>query len=320
MTAPSGWQDYFSSPWLNLYNQPTSPTPTPAPAPAPAPTPQPPAAPGTVPPGSSAFTYLQNVLASYGIEFTSQVANLLQGAMLEWGDQLSMDLIMPDLQKTDAFVARFPGYAQAVQKGYVGSVSEYRNLEGNYRAILSNAGLPAGFYDDYSDFGNWIQSGVSPAEVQHRVEQAVTLAKQVDPTMRNLMAQYYGLSTGDVASYFLDPTRATPIIEHQYKTAGVAAWAARNGFDVSAATRFEDLVDKGITEGQAMQGYATARSLTDSVGRMASVYGESYGQTDAENDVFFGNDAKRRRIVKQEAATFGGSTSGATGSAQRQSY
>ena len=56
------------------------------------------------------------------------------------------------------------------------------------------------------------------------------------------------------------------------------------------------------------------------VGQVASIYGESYNQADAEQDVFFNKSEKRRRIMAQEAATFGGSSRGATGSAERSGY
>jgi hypothetical protein len=134
------------------------------------------------------------------------------------------------------------------------------------------------------------------------------------------MSRFYGLSTGDVAAYFLDPGRALPTIEHQYKTAGVASWAARSGYGITDISRYEQLVADGLTAEQAAQGYGTVRQLDETIGRVASVYGESFSQADAEQDVFFNKNEKRRRIMSQEAATFGGSSRGATGSAQRGSY
>ena len=56
------------------------------------------------------------------------------------------------------------------------------------------------------------------------------------------------------------------------------------------------------------------------MGNIAGVYGETYGQGDAEADVFFGRNDKRRRLISKEAGTFGGSSSGSTGSATRQTY
>jgi hypothetical protein len=228
---------------------------------------------------------------------------------------------MPDIQKSQAFQRRFPGYNARISNGYNAiNIRQYLELENSYRSIMESAGLPKGFYDDPSDMGQWIAKNTSPAEIEGRVRLAVDAAKSVDPTMRNLMARFYGLATGDVAAYFLDPDRALPAIEHQFNTANVASWAARSGYQINDISRYEQLVADGVTAQQAAAGYGTVRELNDAVGRVASVYGESYTQEDAEGDVFFNKNEKRRRIMAQEAATFGGSSRGSTGSAQRSSY
>jgi hypothetical protein len=43
---------------------------------------------------------------------------------------------------------------------------------------MQEAGLPAGFYDSPSDFGNWIANNVSPDEIQNRVSKAVSLPRR----------------------------------------------------------------------------------------------------------------------------------------------
>ena len=123
---------------------------------------------------------------------------------------------------------------------------------------MEEAGLPAGFYDDPSDFGGWIASNVSPDDFQNRVGMAVKAAQSVDPTARNLMSRFYGLTTGDVPSFFLDQERALPVIERQYQTANVAAWAARAGFQIDGITSYEDLGDSSVTAEQAASNYGTS--------------------------------------------------------------
>jgi hypothetical protein len=267
--------------------------------------------------------YLRKFFASVGMVFDGELEGILLNAMRSGYTPADLEsgLLMPEIQNTQAFKTRFPGYAQRLANGYNAiNIRQYLDLENQYRSIMENAGLPRGFYDDPADMGQWIAKNVSPAEIEGRVRLATDTAKSVDPTMRNLMARFYGLSTGDVAAYFLDPARALPAIEHQYKTAGVASWAARSGYSVTDIGRYEQLVADGVTAEQAAQGYATVRELDQTVGRVASIYGETYNQADAEGDVFFNRNEKRRRLMAQEAATFGGSSRGATGSAQRSSY
>ena len=255
---------------------------------------------------------------------SAEIVKIIHDAWIKGYTPADVDMFLPDIEKTQAFQTRFPGYMTAVKNGYltggVGGLSNYLQLEGQYRQIMSSAGLPAGFYDDPSDFGAFIAGGKSPAEIESRVGMAVRSAQQVDPTARNLMAKFYGLSTGDVAAYFLDPNRALPTIERQYKTAGVASWASHYGLDVTDMSRYENLVDKGISEDQAGQGYANVAALKKYVGEAGSIYGIGFNQSDAENDVFFNDQTKRRKIIAAESADFGGSSQGSTGSAQRTSY
>lgn len=269
----------------------------------------------------SAYKILSDFFTSMGIQFDAELQKLIQDAMTAGYGPDKIDLIMPELQKTQAFQNRFPGYSQRITNGYNAlSLGEYLQLEDTYHRIMQEAGLPAGFYDDPSDFGQWIANDVSPQELQTRVQIATAEAQKIDPTTKNLLARFYGLSTGDIASYFLDQNRALPVIQRQYTTASIATYAAKAGLAVNDISRYERLVDQGVTVDAAAQGFGTVRSLYDTVGAAASTYGETYDQSDAEGDVFFNRSDKRRRIMSQEAATFGGRSRGDTGSAKRQSY
>lgn len=308
--------DYYqwsSSPWTSGMS--TTNTPTPPPPPTGSPN----------EPGQSALDILTSWFEqNLQLGNSAEIVKIIHDAWIAGYSPADINLFLPEIEQTNAFKTRFPGYLTAVKNGYlqggVGGLGQYIQLEGQYRAIVQKAGLPAGFYDDPSDFGQFIAQGASPSEIEARVGMAVRTAQQLDPTMRNLMARFYGISTGDVAAYYLDPDRALPVIERQYQTAGVATWASRFGLDVSSIARYEDLRDKGVTEEQAAQGYGTVKALSDYLGRSARVYGESYDQTDAESDVFFNESTKRRSIIAKEQATFGGTSTGATGSAKRTSY
>lgn len=313
----SGWGHWGG--WTNTGQQQAGTEAVPEPV-AETTTPPPPPA---VDPVTSAIDYLRRFFANIGLEMDAELEGILTGAMRAGYTAADVEsgILMPDIQNSQAFQRRFPGYSARLANGYNAiSIRDYLALEDSYRSIMASAGLPAGFYDDASDMGQWIAKNVSPAEIEARVRLATDAAKAVDPTMRNLMAQFYGLSTGDVAAYFLDANRALPTIEKQYKTAEVASWAARNGYQITDMTRYQSLLEAGVSGEAAAQGYGTVRQLNDTVGQVASVYGETYSQADAENDVFFNKNEKRQRIMRQEAATFGGSSRGSTGSVQRSSY
>jgi hypothetical protein len=269
----------------------------------------------------SAYKILTDFFGSMGLKFDAELQKLIQDAMTAGYGPDKIDLIMPELEKTAAFKKRFPGYAQRIANGYNAiSLGDYLNLENTYHRILQESGMPAGFYDDPSDFGKWIADNTSPDEIQTRVQMATAEAQKIDPTTRNLLTQFYGMGTGDLASYFLDPKRSLPVIERQYKAADIATAAAQAGFKVTSMGRYENLLDRGVTADAAQQAYGTIKSFTDTLGEAGSIYGVQYNQSDAENDVFFNQSDKRRKIVTQEAATFSGKSRGDTGSATHQSY
>lgn len=270
---------------------------------------------------TSANKILSDFFASMGLQFDSELSNLINDAMIAGYGPDKIELIMPDLQKTKAFKNRFPGFDQRISNGYNAiSLGDYLNLENQYHRILQESGLPAGFYDDPADFGKWIAGDVSPQELTTRVQIATDAAQKIDPTTRNLMATYYGLSTGDLASYFLDQSRALPVIQRQYNAANIATHAAKAGLGVNDMQRYERLADQGVTSEQAASGFGTVKTLSQYLGQAAGIYGETYDQGDAEQDVFFNKSEKRQRIMGKEAATFSGKTKGDTGSGQRNSY
>lgn len=274
-----------------------------------APAQQAPTNPASGPPAfnQGAYDLFRSMLSQWGIPMGADMEAIIRKAVIDGLGPQNIELVVPELQNTDTWNRRFAGWKARVANGYNQiSVGEYLALENQYKRIMESSGMPVGFYDDYSDFGNLIAKNVSPDELQNRVQAAVTMVNEVDPTARALLSQFYGVGSGDIASYFLDPKRALPTLDKQYKAVNVAKFAARAGLDPVSATRYEDLVDRGVGEQQAAQGYSTVAQFADTFGKLASIYGGSYDVTDAEEDVFFNNSEKRSRLVRQESAAFSG--------------
>lgn len=167
--------------------------------------------------------------------------------------------MMTRIRETPEYARRFPGMAARRAAG-LPAISEEQYLadETAYRQILRNAGMPTGFYDSPDDFGQFIANDVSPQELNFRVQQGYQAVAQADPSVRNSMRQFYGVTDGELAAYFLDPERASSLIEQQVATARIGAAAARQGFgqvaDRAAAERMQRL---GVTEQEASQAFGT---------------------------------------------------------------
>lgn len=162
-----------------------------------------------------------------------------------------------EVRRTPQYAARFPGMAARQQSGLPAiSEAEYIRDEREYRRLMKSAGLPTGFYDDPTDFARFIGNDISPAELGRRIQDGYQAVSQSDPSVRDTMRQFYGVTDGELAAYFLDPSRAEQLIIQQAATAQIGAAAARQGFgaatDRLAAERMQRL---GVTELEATQAF-----------------------------------------------------------------
>jgi hypothetical protein len=179
-------------------------------------------------------------------------------------------------------------------------------VEKSYRSIMSAAGLPVGFYDKPDDFTSWISGDVSPVEVQARVTTAADMVNSLDQAAKDEFSKWY--STGDVVAYSLDRTRATAILDRQWKAAQIGGDAVLNNLPLTAAGA-EAIAGTGVTMAQARTGIGQASQLKDVTGKLSTIYGGDYTAADAINETFFDSapaTKKRTGLASQERASFGG--------------
>ena len=249
-----------------------------------------------------AYAAISALFASYGLES-------LAGKVYEYvKNGYSSDTVSILLQDTPEYKQRFAGNEARKKAGLpVLSAGEYLATEASYRQIMQQAGLPSGFYDQPSDFNNWIGQNISPSEVQSRVDLATQATILANPNYKKALNQM-GISDGELTAYFLDEKKSLPYIQKAAATAqiGAAALGQNLTFDQTYA---ETLATKGITADQANQGYANIAGEASTMQNLASIYGTTYTQREAEQATFEGNAAanqKRKRLASQERASFGG--------------
>ena len=270
-------------------------------------TPPPTTAPPTTTPGGeagqSAWAYMQALLEQAGLgSLAATVQGLIQNGMTD-PNQLQLEL-----QNTQEWKVRFAGNERLKAAGLpVLSVAEYLATERSYAQIMKNYGLPSGFYDDPSDFGQFIGNSVSARELEQRVSAWSDLANRQDPAIKEQLRSM-GISDGDLTAYMMDPTRAQPLIQKTYQKALLGGAARRQGLDAGNAGRLAEL---GITEREAMQGYGAIAEAMPAASRLSDIYGENVGQGDLEDVVFEGDGnatRKRKRLASRERAAFQGSS------------
>lgn len=158
----------------------------------------------------------------------------------------------------DRFQALFR-YRENLPNAPAISPQEVLTYERDAISLMRAAGMPAQFYDHYSDFTDLIGNGVSFGELTDRVNDAYMRVATAPRGVRDAFTNFFGPS-GDagLAAMFLDPTKALPALKLQVNAAGVAGTglnfgftlgkerameAAQTGFDMdNAADRWTSLV------------------------------------------------------------------------------
>lgn len=254
----------------------------------------------------NAADYLIALFKTYGLgELAPEIIKLVQDGVT---DAASVTLA---LSETEAYKKRFAANEIRKQKGYkVYSPAEYLDLEESFRKVLKFNGLPEGFYDQPSDFTNWIAGDTSPDEINDRVSIANDIVLKKDPEYLRALEQM-GLNTGDLTAAVLDLKRAFPILKKLTMAAQIGAEANRFGITWSKE-RADYLQGLGVTQEDARQGYAAIADNLVRAGELGSRFGSAYDQGDLEQDLLVERgsgpaSAKRKRIASWEQGLFSGS-------------
>ena len=199
--------------------------------------------------------------------------------------------------------------------------------EQNISDTLRNMGMPAGFYDQPSDFQQFIALDKSAAEVGDIVQSYKDIAAtQVDPARTAALQQYYGIDLGGVAAMLMDPTKAQPILNAIAQKGTLAAAASSAGIpDIAGAAQVAGGMGAGALDyAKQAQAFASAQQLNQQAGTLANIYGKAYGNYNTAQglqEALSGPEAvqaqaTRQRLATAETSQFGGS---AGASAQGQS-
>jgi len=263
----------------------------------------------------SAFDLLNDILKRYGLE---QLASFAQGFITRY-DQIDENLFMIELRQQDAYKKRFSANEERIKNGLPAlPEDEYLAMEAAYKNVMRVSGLPAGFYDSQDDFQTFLANDVSPEELQSRVNEGYNAVKMANPEVVKQMRSLYGVSEGQLAAYFLDPTRSIEEIKIQAQAATIAAQGRlQAGMGVSVQ-QAEELARYGVTEQEAMQGFG---AIEQAQGLFTANLEEQRSFTQQEQiGAAFGTSAAAQQRLRQRARkrqaqfeTGGGFASGAEG-------
>ncbi len=256
---------------------------------------------------------IKSTLDRYGLgSLTDRAWGLLSDETID--ADAGIDVIGDALRDTTEFQTRFAANAARVKAGLPElSVTEYIGLEKGYEAAMRGSGLPAGFYDNPEDFANFISANTSVAEVQSRVNDGYKAVANANPQVIAQMKELYGVGDGELAAYFLDPQKATPILVRQARAAQISAEGKRQaGIQLSAADA-EALAREDVTQTEAQTAFGE-------VGRQQELYNPLLGEQAITQQEAIGaatgtDQAAKQRVEsrkRQRQAAFAGGGSFAT--------
>lgn len=238
--------------------------------------------------------------------------------------------ILNSIYSSDAYKQRFAANEiirkrMAEGKGEPGdrllTPAEYVRTEAAYKEIMSEAGLPPGFYDQPEDFTKFIaELGTSVAEVTERVNIAKQALQNADANIKQALKDYYGLTENDMVAYLLDPDKAFEVVnsrfryttaqaKEMYTKAEVGGAALRAGMQGGITEKFAEEITKAGKANLAEEAFQrSARQQTD-YERLLGLSGKEAGKEDlARESLALAGGAEvgieTKKLASQERARF----------------
>jgi hypothetical protein len=241
------------------------------------------------------------------------------------------------LRETPAYQKRFSANAERIKKGLAAiDESAYLKLEDQYQNVMRNYGLPESYWTRgdlgvQEGFTKLIANDVSNVELENRIITAQDRVLKSNPQVLQTLKQFYpGITNGDILAYSLDPANALKDIQRKVTAAEIGGAATAAGLSLgktpaeiaASEARAQMLAGYGVTKEAAMSGFQTVADATRG-SQLANFYNRpTYGQMEAEQEVFKLEGAtaarkKRSEITGLEKATFGGQTGLTSGALAR---
>lgn len=165
----------------------------------------------------------------------------------------SEDQILLELYDRPEFKARFPAIAAREKAGLPPvSIDEYLS----YESTLSQVSRAFGVTLTKEEVDGLLAVNVSAQEAQERLGMAAKAVFQSPPELRSELERNYGVGSGDLVRFWLDPKKELPVLQRRFVSAEITGAAIRAGFDQPlSAAQGERLYEAGLTGEAALEGF-----------------------------------------------------------------
>lgn len=224
----------------------------------------------------------------------------------------SIDQILYSLRQQPFYVSSVYGQvakaraAQGLPQMSEAQVNAYRDYA---VGVAQQAGLPPGFITD-SEVATLAGNDVSTAELDARITQGYVQALKAPPDVLQTLQNYYGVTPGGLAAYYLDPQRALPLIQQQFASAQTGAAAARTGYGTIDQATAMGIAQLGKTEGEVTTGFSDLAKQSQLFNALPGSGEQGINQQTQLAAEFGGNAQAQQEITQREEerkAAFAGS-------------
>lgn len=276
----------------------------------------------------SAFDLARGLASQFGLG--EGIANRLIDMVSNQG--YTPEAVNLAIQETPEFKERFKGLElykknfaadiEAGRKAMPPTPQQYIGFEQYYQEVLNRYGL--GDLATRDTFAQFIGGDVSPMEVQERVEKVYDKVINADDLLKEQLRTYFpNLGTSDFAKALLtgaSPEDMATQLQRKVSRAEISSEMARAGLGVRQPLA-EELQTLGVTREEARKGFSRVAGALAPTQKLAQIY---EGTAAGIEEELIGEELKglqsqrRKRLQRQEQATFSGRSGLSTTSLQGQ--
>lgn len=239
----------------------------------------------------SAFASIKAMLDAFGL------GSVASWAWKRFQDGASIDQIMIELYQRPEFKEMYPEYDVLAKKGRAYSVAELQAYRKAVVGIYRMYGIPESFYDQPSDLAALAGAEISIAEVSKRVAKAAESVYQSSPLVRAEMERMWGVSSGDLIAFWLDPDKAEPLLTQRYTAAQIGAGARQTTWGTLTADEATRLAGLGVDAQTAQQGFGTLAGSRELFGALDR--GETDITRETQLGAAFAGDVTAQQQIEQ---------------------
>ena len=208
----------------------------------------------------SALQIITDALTGAGL------GSLAANAWTMWNKGYDINAIMDDpingIRASAAYKTVFPAMAKLNAMGEGITEGEYLAKVQKDKEILKQFNVPSGIFDTPDYLGSLMLNHVNTVDLTNRLQAAQDSVLSLDPSILKYGKDSYGLDTGNLIAWALDPTKATPIIVQQAKAMQIGGAALQSGFAGGMGTngellasQAEALANQGVSQSDALKGF-----------------------------------------------------------------